>query len=197
MAVTSGVIRSPLVGINNFHLAELLTDTKEGATYGEIISFPWLRSVNMEATKSEGELYADNHTVDTNQTTTKYDLTVETATLPLEYRGWLLGHKFENGVLVEKADDAAPYFCVKFDMTKSNGKKIYVTLFKVQFSEPSENPKTKEENTEYNTPTMNAKAIFREAGGIRAFADEEEPDYLPVTGDSWYTDIEPVTSTTP
>ena len=198
MAVASGIKNSPFIGIDEFHIAKLLTDDETGATYDEIISFPWLRSVQIEPETADDTLYADNHAVAVANATNKYNLTIETATLPIEYRGLLLGHTVENGVMKVHGDDAAPYFCIKFTINKQNGKKRYVMFPKTQFSEPSENPQTKEENTTFNTPTINATAIYRDWDRISLIqADEEAADYAKITGDSWYTAIEPVTSTTP
>lgn len=53
----------------------------------------------------------------------EYDLTIETATLPLEYKALLLGHKIDAGKLTVSKDDVAPYFAVMFESTKQNGKK--------------------------------------------------------------------------
>lgn len=198
MAVQSGIINSPFTGISNFHIAKLLTDTAEGATYDEIISFPWLISVQTEPQTAEGTLYADNKAVDNRRKMGSVNLTINTATLPLEYRALLFGHEIdENGVLQIKSTDVAPYFALKYQLDKSNGKHLYVTWYKVKFSEPSENPQTENENIEYNTPTFSGTAVYREAGGIGAMIDEEAANYVDAVGENWYTSVEPDSSVDP
>jgi len=191
MAVTSGIINSPFIGINKFHIAKLLTDTEEGATYDNIISMPWLRSVQITPENASETLYADNHSVAVANAVSKFTLTVEMAALPLEYKALLLGHKMENGQMVINADDAAPYFAIMFEVTKHNGKKRFMKFYKVQFAEPTENPQTKEESITFNTPTLEATAIYRDFDQVSARqADEEADGYTATVGDNWYTAVD-------
>ena len=46
--------------------------------------------------------------VDTTNDTSEYDLTIETATLPIEYKAYLLGHAYDKttGTVKATADDA-------------------------------------------------------------------------------------------
>ena len=188
---TSGITNSPFIGVDNFHIAKLLTDPVNGkATYDDIISFPWLRSVSIEPQSDEATLYADNQAVDTANVTSKYSLTIDTATLPLEYKALLLGHTIENGVMTVTSEDNAPYFAIMFETTKRNGKKRYVKFLKVQFSEPSETAQTKEEGVTYNTPSMTAVAIYRNDKKVLLQADEEADGYQAATGENWYTSVD-------
>ena len=190
---TSGITNSPFIGVDNFHIAKLLTDPAGGkATYEEILSFPWLRSVGIEPQSDDATLYADNQAVDTANVTSKYNLTIDTATLPLEYKALLLGHSIENGVMTVASEDTAPYFAVMFETTKRNGKKRFVKFLKVQFSEPSETAQTKEEGISYNTPSMTAVAIYRSDKKVLLQADEEADGYTASVGESWYTSVDAV-----
>ena len=188
---TSGITNSPFIGVDNFHIAKLLTDPVNGkATYDDIISFPWLRSVSIEPQSDEATLYADNQAVDTANVTSKYSLTIDTATMPLEYKALLLGHTIENGVMTVTSEDNAPYFAIMFETTKRNGKKRYVKFLKVQFSEPSETAQTKEEGVTYNTPSMTAVAIYRNDKKVLLQADEEADGYQAATGENWYISVD-------
>ena len=190
---TSGITNSPFIGVDNFHIAKMLTDPAGGkATYDEILSFPWLRSVGIEPQSDDATLYADNQAVDTANVTSKYNLTIDTATLPLEYKALLLGHSIENGVMTVTSEDTAPYFAVMFETTKRNGKKRFVKFLKVQFSEPSETAQTKEEGISYNTPSMTAVAIYRSDKKVLLQADEEADGYTASVGESWYTSVDAV-----
>ncbi len=190
-APTSGITNSPFIGVDNFHIAKLLTDPADGqATYDGVIAFPWLRSVSIEPQTDAATLYADNQAVDTTNVTARYDLKIDTATLPLEYKALLLGHAIENGVMTVASEDAAPYFAVMFETTKRNGKKRYVKFLKVQFSEPSETAQTKEEGVTYNMPSMTATAIYRNDRKALYQADEEADGYTAAVGTNWYTSVD-------
>ncbi len=188
---TSGITNSPFIGVDNFHIAKMLADPAGGkAAYDDIISFPWLRSVGIEPQSDDATLYADNQAVDTANVTSRYNLTIDTATLPLEYKALLLGHSFENGVMTVTSEDTAPYFAVMFETTKRNGKKRFVKFLKVQFSEPSETAQTKEEGISYNTPSMSAVAIYRNDKKVLLQADEEADGYTVSIGEGWYTSVD-------
>ena len=188
---TSGITNSPFIGVDNFHIAKLLTDPVNGkATYDEVISFPWLRSVSIEPQTDDATLYADNQAVDTANVTSRYSLTIDTATLSLEYKALLLGHTIENGVMTVTSEDNAPYFAIMFETTKRNGKKRYVKFLKVRFSEPSETAQTKEEGVTYNTPSMTATAIYRNDKKAIYQADEEADGYVSTTGANWYASVD-------
>lgn len=190
-APTSGITNSPFIGVDNFHIAKLLTDPADGqATYDEVVSFPWLQSVSIEPQSEEATLYADNQAVDTANVTSRFSLTIDTATLPLEYKALLLGHTIENGVMTVASGDAAPYFAVMFETTKRNGKRRYVKFLKVQFAEPSETAQTKEDGITYNTPTLSATAIYRNDKKALLQADEEAEGYTASIGESWYASVD-------
>ncbi len=189
MTIKSGLTNSPFIGVKNFHVAELKTDPAGGTpVYGETIHIPQLREISIKPTVDNATLYADNGACDTSSSISEYKLTIATAALPLEYRAMLLGHKLDDkGVMQNSADDAAPYFAVMFESNKSNGKRRFVRLTKVKFSEPSDDYKTKEEKIAYNTPSMEATAIYREADKVSLEqADEEAEGFTEATATDWF-----------
>ena len=139
---------------------------------------------------AQAELFADGQSVDTASNTASYDLTFDTAALPLEYTAYLLGHSIENGVMKAGKDDVAPYFAVLFQSDKRNGKKRYTKFYKVQFTEPSESGNSKQESIQFDTPTLTAKAIYRLSDGLSyAKADEEAAGFAAETGTKWYEQV--------
>lgn len=189
-SVTSGITNSPMVGVKDFHVAKMLTDPSTGkATYEDSISFPWVRQIQIKPKNNEATLYGDNMSVATANDTSEYDLTIEVATLPVEYKAFLLGHTYDKttGTIKATADDAAPYFMVMFSSTKQNGKNRFVRFAKVLFSEPDETSKTKEASVSFNTPSMSAKAIYRTSDKVvYEQADEEADGYVATTGTNWF-----------
>lgn len=190
MATTpaSGITNSPFIGLTNLHIAKLKDDPAGGtATYEDMISFPWIREAQIQPQNNQQTLYADNMGVATANVISRFDLTIDTATMPLEYRALLLGHDYSNGVMTINKEDAAPYFMVAFESTKQNGKKRFVKFTKVQFTEPTEDSKTKEEQIAFNTPQLTAQAVYRTSDGVALIqADEEGDGYVATTGTDWY-----------
>ena len=190
-APNTGIINSPLIGLEGFHVAKLLTDPANGqATYEDSIAIPHVREIGIKPQNSNATLYADNQAVDSASTTSEYELTINTASLPLEYKAYLLGHKLENGVMTAGKDDVAPYFAVMFACNKKNGKKRYCKFLKVQFMEPDESPQTKADKLEYNTPSFSGKAIYRSSDGLSyRQADEELEEFTAEMAAKWYTEV--------
>lgn len=187
--VKSGLTNSPFIGVENFNVAQLLTDPAGGtATYDTVIHIPQVREINVAPSSNTADLYADNQAVATATATSKYELTIDTATLPLEYKALLLGHTYVAGKITIKSDDAAPYFAVMFESTKANGKKRFVKFAKVRFTEPTEDSKTKAENVNFNTPQIKGTAIYRTSDSVcLEQADEEADGYTDTIGTNWYT----------
>lgn len=187
--VKSGITNSPFIGVESFHVAKMLTDPDGGtATYEDPISFPWLNEIQVKPSTSQEKLYGDNMAVATANTLSDYALTIKLDMMPLEYKALLFGHKFENGQIIVNRDDAAPYFAVMFASTKQNGKKRYVKFYKVQFTEPDEDNKTKEEKVSFNTPSITGTAIYRTSdGNVLSQADEEAEGFAADTATNWFT----------
>lgn len=191
---TSHLTNSPFIGVKNLHVNMLLTDKSgDKATYGPSIAIPWIRQMQIQPQNQEETLYGDNAAVDVASLISQYNLTVETAALPLEYRALLLGHSYDEttGIIVQSKDDVAPYLAVSFESTKANGKRRFVTFTKVKFQEPEDNYQTESDSINYATPSMPARAIYRDSDGVSVRqADEEATGFKPETATTWYTDIE-------
>ena len=186
----SNLASGQFINIQRLHVAKLLTDMAGGtATYEEPIDLgKILRSVDIKPSTSTADLYADGQSIDSASNTASYELTFDTAALPLEYVAYLLGHNFENGQMIAHKDDVAPYFAVMFQSDKRNGGVRFLKFFKTVFAEPSVTGSTKEENISYQTPTITAKAIYRLSDGKSyAYADTESG--YENTDDAWYSNV--------
>ena len=186
----SNLISGQFINIQKLHVAKLLTDTAGGAaTYEEPIDLgKVLRSVDIKPSTSTADLYADGQSIDSASNTASYELTFDTAALPLEYVAYLLGHSFADGQMIANKDDVPPFFAVMFQSDKRNGGTRFIKFFKIVFSEPSVNGATKEENISYQTPTLTAKAIYRLSDGNSYTYADTESGYDNTTND-WYASV--------
>lgn len=188
----SNLASGQFINVQRLHIAKLLTDPANGtATYEKPIDLgKVLRKVDIKPKTSEAEIYADGQAIDAATNTASYDLTFDTAALPLEYEAYLFGHTIANGVMAAAKDDVPPYFAVMFQADKRNGKARFTKFYKVQFTEPSESGNTKEESIKYDTPTISAKAIYRLSDG-RSYtkADEEATGFAADTAANWYQSV--------
>ena len=191
-APASNLTSGQFINVQRLHIAKLLTDPVNGvATYEKPIDLgKILRKVDIKPKTSEAEIYADGQAIDAATNTASYDLTFDTAALPLEYEAYIFGHAIENGVMVISKDDEAPYFAVMFQADKRNGKTRFTKFYKVQFTGPSQSGNTKEESIKYDTPTISAKAIYRLSDGNSSTkADEEATGFAAETAANWYQSV--------
>lgn len=186
---TTGLTSAQFIGVENFTVAELTSDTSTVTSYGTPLNLgKVLRRVKITPQSNKQDAYADDVIIDTVTDVAKFELEVETAALPLEYIAWLLGHTYSSGTMTKKKDDSAPYFAVMYQSNKRNGKARYTKFYKVQFAEPDNENKTKQENIEFQFPTLKATAIHRLSDGAAyVYADDEDSSF---TGKStWYTTV--------
>ena len=189
----TGQTSGQFISVQKFHAAKLLTDSATGTTYDTPLDFgKILRQVQIAPTNSSVNAYADGQSIDTAVNTAEFELTIETAALPLEYIAFLLGHTYENGTMITSKDDVAPYFAIMYQSDKRNGKARYQKFYKVQFQEPEQTNKTAEENIEFQFPTMKATAIYRLSDGrAYAYGDDEDANF---DASTWYTAVDLLTS---
>lgn len=190
---TAGLTSSQFISVQKFHAAEMTTDTTTTTTYNTPVDLgKILRQVHIQPTNNTVQAYADGVSIDSAVTTAKYELTIETAALPLEYIAWLLGHSYSNGVMSTSKDDVAPFFAIMFQSDKSNGKARFTKFYKIQFQEPDTTNKTKEESLEFQYPSLKATAIYRLSDGkAYAYGDEEDTNF---NSSTWYTSVDPSSS---
>jgi phi13 family phage major tail protein len=175
MSVTSNVRSGHPIGVSQFHVAKITADAATGVTYDSVVAFPELISVQIEPQNQESSLYADNVSVDVASSTPEYNITIETAQLPLEYKSLLLGHTFADGQITASGEDTPPYFGISFESIKSDGTKRYFKFLKVKFQENNENAQTKGDQISFQTASLTGKAIFRAYDSkVYTFADENE-----------------------
>ena len=188
----TGQTSGQFISVQKFHAAKLIDDNATATTYDAPLDFgKILRQVQIAPTNNSVDAYADGQSIDTAVNTAKFELTIETAALPLEYVAFLLGHKYENGTMITSKDDQAPYFAIMYQSDKRNGNARYHKFYKVQFQEPETTNKTKEENIEFAYPSIKATAIYRLSDGrAYAYGDDEDENF---DASTWYTAVDPTT----
>ena len=186
---TTGLSSAQFISVQKLHLAEMTSDTSSTTTDSTPVDFgKVLRNVKVTPSNNTAEAYADGQVIDTVADVAKFDLEIETAALPLEYIAWLLGHGYSAGTMTTSKDDVAPHFAMMFQADKRNGKARFMKFYKVSFQEPDTENKTKEENIEFQYPTLKATAIYRISDG-KAYAYGDEEDSAFTAKSTWYTTV--------
>lgn len=146
------------IGLKDLHFAILTKDTKNELVYEPVEPLIEVMTANVNTNVNTAELYADDRLCELISTFVKAEVTIETTSLPLATRAKILGHTYENGVLMEKSTDVPPYLAMGFKSLKSNGKYRYVWLLKGMAEPLSEEYASKKDGIDYKT--SNLKLIF-------------------------------------
>lgn len=142
------------VGLKNF-LFGILTEQSDGsASYGIGQKPAKAISCNASITNNEAKLYADDALAESDTSFQSGTVTIGLDDDNDAMLATLLGHTYTNGEIVRNANDVAPYVGLGRIITKmvNNVYKYKVEfLFKVKFSEPSQENTTKGESLEFGT----------------------------------------------
>jgi phi13 family phage major tail protein len=180
------------IGVSNLHYALVTVDSVAAITYGTPVKISNVTSIDVKAAANSATLFADNGPAETASVLGEISVSINVSDLSLSEQAALLGHTIALGVMTKHVDDTAPYVAILFEGLKSNGKKRFVKLLKAQAAEPADTYKTKADKPDFQTQTIEFKAIKREHDGTwECLADEDEVGYLPATGTAWYITVEP------
>ena len=145
------------IGLKNF-LFGILTEQSDGsATYGVAQKPAKAISCNVSISNNDAKLYADDGLAETDTTFQSGTVTMGIDDEDDVMIATLLGHEITNGELVRKATDIAPYVGLGRIITKIVGgvyKYKVEFLYKVKFSEPSQENNTRGESVEFGTSEL-------------------------------------------
>lgn len=157
-----------------------------GIVIGKAISFTGTPN------KNDVTLYADDAAAETDKTQRDWGVSLNVDDIALKIQATLLGHGYKNnseaftgmedmtGVtdaerMIIGTDDVAPYFGTGFYKRRRKNNVTTFTaiwLYKVQYSEPTENAETKGESVNFQTPTIEGTAYPVELKGTGDGDDE-------------------------
>lgn len=142
------------IGLNNFRYS-ILTEAEDGTPSYDGAKKPAKAiSCNVEISSNEAALYADDALAESDSSFQSGTVTIGIDDEDLETMATLLGHTITEGEMTRSADDTAPYVGLGRIIVKmiNNVRKYKVEfLYKVKFTEPSQEDNTKGESLEFST----------------------------------------------
>ena len=142
------------IGLSNLIWSRLTEGSDGTPSYDGAKTLGKAVSANVSITNNSATLYADNVLAESDTSfqsgtiTCGVDEDADATFAPL------LGHTITEGVVVKKSTDVAPFVGVGRIITKMVSGVLYYkaeVLFKVKFSEPSQDNSTKGESIEFGT----------------------------------------------
>lgn len=147
-----------IIGLDNLHYAIMESDTAEAATYKTPVKLGHVVSIDIQPQNQTAKLYGDNKLIDSFNSTTEYNVSIETTDIPLEDRAALLGHTYESDTLIIKSTDIAPDVALLFEADTRDGGIMCYKLYKGKFSQSQTTINTRGESREYQVPKI--ESIF-------------------------------------
>ncbi|MBE5969763.1 MAG: hypothetical protein E7242_05965 [Lachnospiraceae bacterium] len=145
------------IGLDNFRYA-ILTEATDGTPSYDGAKKPARAiSCNVSITTNSAKLFADNVLSESDTTFQSGTVTIGIDDEDQATMAALLGHTVTEGVMKRNANDTAPYVGFGHIVTKMIGglyKYRVEFLYKVKFSEPTQEANTKGENLEFATSTL-------------------------------------------
>lgn len=151
------------IGLTNLWYG-LLTEAEDGTpSYGGAKSFGKAVSAKVDVSTNDATLYADDSLAESDNSFQSAKVTLGVADDDMTIFAEILGHKVADsgGEMVRSAEDAAPWVGLGRVVTKMvGGKYVYKGefLYKVKFSEPSQEDSTKGESVDFSTPEIEGTA---------------------------------------
>lgn len=147
------------IGLNNFRYSKL-TEAQDGTpTYDGAKKPAKAVSCKVDITNNEAKLFADDALAESDTGFNSGTITAGIDDEDTETMADLLGHEIDSqtGVMVRNANDTAPYLGwgrVVVKMVNNVRKYKVEFLYKVKFSEPSQDDNTKGESLEFSTTEL-------------------------------------------
>lgn len=146
------------IGLSNFRYG-ILTEAPDGTpSYAGALTPGKAITCNVEVTNNDAKLYADNVVQESDTGFAGGTVTIGIDRADFQAQANLLGHTYtEQGGLKRNSNDIAPYvgFGRIIKLMQDGALKYKVEfLYKVKFSEPSQDDNTQGENVEFGTIEM-------------------------------------------
>lgn len=189
--------RSYKINIKNPVYCEVLTDTKEGTTYGAVKSLGEAQKVQMTATNATGQLYGDGAIVDSSSKLTGMTVVLSTTKIPVEAIADIYNYTVTGGVVQVKAGVQAKYIAVGYEVEQTTGESEYVWLLKGRPQALGDEVSQSESNITYSTDSMTIDFVKRISDDmLQYFADAASPDFSEAQASKWFEagPVAPVTA---
>ena len=180
--------KSNRINVKNLVMSLLLTDTAEGATYGDVEKISPAMQVQLTPSLSSGTLHGDGVQQENIAKLNGIAMVMDVNKVKIETRAKMLGHTYENGVLIEKAGDEAPYIAIGYLVEGTNKCNEYVWLLKGRAQPFNSTVQQSTDNINFSTDSININFIPRDCdGALRYFADSANADLTEDQIGKWFS----------
>jgi len=183
-----GPSASAFVGLKDLYFAILTKDDSTGATYNTPEKLAPAVTARITPQVESVTDYADDGPTETASSLGGIEVELEVSQIPLDKQATLLGHTYQNGLLVRSADDVSPYVALGFRSQKADGSYLYVWLYKGKFQPVEINLQTKGESVEFQHPTIQGTFVKRDFDDLWMISGDSSDTNFTL-GSTWFNDV--------
>lgn len=179
------------INVENLVYAVLKTDDTTGLSYGPIKKFSEAMQVQLTPTVASGTLYGDGVKQSTITKLTGITGVFDVTKIPIDVKADISGSKYENGVLIEKASDTAPYIALGYKIPQDEaGVAEYIWLLKGRAQPYANTVQQATDSINYSTDSITIDFVTRENdGAIKHSADSADSTFTDVMAKAWFTKV--------
>ncbi|MDO7487045.1 phage tail protein [Peribacillus frigoritolerans] len=180
-----------LVGLDNIYVAPLTKDDGTGVTYGTPVKIANAIDAKITPSQDQQSIFADDNVAEIITVFSQVDVEFTIAELSNSIYKLLLGKTTNSqGVIIDKADDVAPYFAFGFRAKKSNGSYRHVWLYKGKFTLIEEGFQTQADKADFTTQPIKGTFVKRANDGkYRARVDSDDAGVTAGVITGWFTSV--------
>lgn len=180
-------LKSNRINVKGLVFCLLTSDTSTGVTYGEVEDMAPAMTVQVTPTQATGVLYGNGVQTENIGKLTALAVKLEVNKIPIEKRAKMLGHKYQQGVMIKNADDEAPYIAMGYVIEGTNGYSEYVWLLKGRAQEITSNAQQQNDKINFATDSLNINFIARDYDGNLEFdGDTANADFTSAQAAAWF-----------
>ncbi len=178
-----------LVGLDSVYVSKVTVDEATGKeTYGVPTRIAHAIEASITPSVDSQNVYADDTVAEIISVFSSVEVAFTIADLGTDNYGLLLGkEKDANGVMIDSANDEAPFFALGFRAKKSNGEYRHVWLYKGKFTAVEESYATQQDSADFQTQPVSGTFVKRSDGKWRARVDSDDAEIGANVISGWFT----------
>lgn len=179
--------KSNRINVTNLVYAILTADESSGTTYGEVKPLSPVMQIQITPSVATGVLYGDGVQQENLAKLNGIAVVLDVNKVKIEDRAVLLGHTFENGVLIEGSGDEAPYIALGYEVEGTGKCKELVWLLKGRAQPINNTVQQSTDSINFSTDSINLNFIPRDSDGkLRYFGDTANADLTAAQVSKWF-----------
>lgn len=181
---------SRIIGVQQLHIAEVLTDTMSESTFGTPTPVPSVISIDITDNTENVTFYSDDVIEQVIPAFSGKEVTIELGYLTNEIEAMISGNTYENGVFVQGSEVHSKEYALMFRAPLSKGGYQYVTLYKGVLSREGASYKGKEDTVESSNITLNGVFMpLLSNGAVACKANDTDAGAKEFT-DKWFEAVQ-------